>query len=141
MEKYWKHTTAFKKKELGSTEAAVRKHLVKRIWKRKAFLVHEKILPRWDRATAAISAYEASTGKPYRFHTTYSFAWRKVRGGVSMSNHAFGIAFDFNPGQNPMKLGKVKTDIPKYFRDAFKAEGFRWGGDYKVRKDAMHFEA
>jgi hypothetical protein len=31
--------------------------------------------------------------------------------------------------------------MPRFAVDAFKAQGFKWGGDYKGRKDWMHFEA
>lgn len=141
MTKYWAMSTAKRKKLLGSTEAEVRKHLVKRVWKGKTFLIHSAALKRFDNAVAAIALYEKKYKKNYVLHVAYSFCWRRIAGSLAMSNHAFGIAFDINPAQNPMRFGKLKTDIPSYIVRAFEDQGFRWGGRYTVRKDAMHFEA
>lgn len=68
-----------------------------------------------------------------------SFNYRLIRGSSSISNHSFAIAIDIMPTGN--ELGKVKGAMPKFAVDAFKAQGFKWGGDYKGRKDWMHFEA
>ncbi len=35
----------------------------------------------------------------------------------------------------------MKGTLSTLVIDAFKKQGFRWGGDYKGRKDPMHFEA
>jgi hypothetical protein len=64
---------------------------------------------------------------------------RKVRGSkTKWSNHAYGAAIDINAEQNGFN---VAGNIPRPMIAAFKSEGFRWGGDYKGRKDPMHFEA
>lgn len=68
-----------------------------------------------------------------------SFNYRLIRGSSNMSNHSFAIAIDLMPSGN--KLGAKKGTMPKFVVDAFKAQGFKWGGDYKGRKDWMHFEA
>lgn len=68
-----------------------------------------------------------------------SFNYRLIRGRNTISNHSFGIAIDIMPTGN--ELGKVKGLMPQFAVDAFKAQGFKWGGDYKGRKDWMHFEA
>lgn len=68
-----------------------------------------------------------------------SFNYRLIRGSSNISNHSFAIAIDIMPTGN--ELGKVKGAMPKFAIDAFKAQGFKWGGDYKGRKDWMHFEA
>jgi len=68
-----------------------------------------------------------------------SFAYRLIRGSSALSNHSFAIAIDIAPSGNP--LGAVKGKMPRFAVDAFKAQGFRWGGDYRGRKDWMHFEA
>ena len=67
-----------------------------------------------------------------------SFNYRLIRGSSNLSNHAFGIAIDIAPSGNP--LGAKTGTMPKFAVDAFKAQGARWGGDYKGRKDLMHFE-
>lgn len=64
---------------------------------------------------------------------------RKVRGSATKwSNHAFGAAIDLDAKDNG--LGQ-KGDMPHWVVNAFKRQGFRWGGDYRGRKDPMHFEA
>jgi len=68
-----------------------------------------------------------------------TFAYRLIRGSASnLSNHAFAIAIDLAPAQNP--LGRTKGKMPQFAIDAFKRQGARWGGDYRGRKDPMHFE-
>lgn len=68
-----------------------------------------------------------------------SFNYRLIRGSSNLSNHSFGIAIDIMPTGN--ELGKTSGAMPKFAIEAFKAQGFKWGGDYKGRKDWMHFEA
>ena len=67
------------------------------------------------------------------------YNYRPVRGGGHLSMHAYGAAVDFDAAHNP--LGATHWKMPKEVIDIFKAEGWRWGGDYTGRKDAMHFEA
>lgn len=71
--------------------------------------------------------------------TAGTFNPRKIRGSkTKWSNHAYGAAIDINAEQNAFN---VAGNIPPVMIAAFKSEGFRWGGDYKGRKDPMHFEA
>lgn len=67
-----------------------------------------------------------------------SFNYRLIRGSNALSNHAFAIAIDISPEGNA--LGVRKGTMPRFVVDAFKKQGARWGGDYKGRKDWMHFE-
>lgn len=63
---------------------------------------------------------------------------RKVRGSqTKWSNHAFGAAIDLDAKDNG--LG-TNGDMPDWVVQAFKRQGARWGGDYRGRKDPMHFE-
>lgn len=55
------------------------------------------------------------------------------------SNHSWGLAVDINSRANPLG-SPLRTDMPRWMTDLWKSFGFRWGGDYKGRKDAMHFE-
>jgi hypothetical protein len=68
-----------------------------------------------------------------------SFNYRLIRGRSELSNHSFAIAIDIAPTGN--ELGKKVGKMPAFAVKAFKDQGFRWGGDYKGRKDWMHFEA
>lgn len=68
-----------------------------------------------------------------------TFNYRLIRGSRNLSNHSFAIAIDIAPTGNA--LGVTKGKMPRFAVDAFKAQGFKWGGDYKGRKDWMHFEA
>ncbi len=73
-----------------------------------------------------------------------SFVPRLVRGTTStLSNHAFGTAFDINVafnfmGSMPALVGKKGSvrELVKIAND----NGFWWGGHFNKRKDGMHFE-
>ncbi len=64
---------------------------------------------------------------------------RPIRGSTNISNHAYAAAIDIDPEHNPLgaKLGKMSPIVIT----AFKNQEWLWGGDYKGRKDWMHFEA
>jgi peptidoglycan hydrolase-like protein with peptidoglycan-binding domain len=73
-----------------------------------------------------------------------SFVPRFVRGSrTTLSNHAFGSAFDINERYNKLghrpalvgERGSVRELVP-IANDC----GFWWGGHYDDRKDGMHFE-
>jgi D-alanyl-D-alanine carboxypeptidase len=88
---------------------------------------------------------------------TGSFECRPSTGGTSWSQHAYGLAIDVNPFQNPYVKGDLvlpelasaylerddvrpgmierRDDVVK----AFKAIGWGWGGDWNSLKDWMHF--
>ncbi|MEV4620632.1 M15 family metallopeptidase [Asanoa sp. NPDC049573] len=92
-------------------------------------------------------------------NTTEAFACRPVRGQTSWSQHAYGLAVDVNPFQNPYKKGKVVLpELATAYLDrgkawpgivkpkgpvvrAFASIGWQWGGDYQSLKDYMHFSA
>jgi hypothetical protein len=65
-----------------------------------------------------------------------------VRGTTDkLSNHSSGTAIDLNATQHA--LGKVGTfDAAKVpmIKALAKKYGLTWGGDYRGRKDEMHFE-
>lgn len=68
------------------------------------------------------------------------FNIRLVRGSaVAISCHSYGLALDLNAAQNylGMMAGGFYDDpaLVKCFTD----QGFDWGGDFKTRKDPMHF--
>lgn len=75
------------------------------------------------------------------FGGTYNY--RTIRGSNHISNHAYGAAIDLAPNHNELGADWVdgKGMMPLTAIKCFKAEGWRWGGDYHSRKDCMHFEA
>ena len=84
---------------------------------------------------AAMKAYEV----PYRVYRIESFNCRKTTSGKSWSAHAWAVAVDINPEENPFTSGALRTDMPPEFVRCFKSEGFGWGGEWRSVKDAMHF--
>ena len=72
---------------------------------------------------------------------------RKIAGSDSWSRHAPGIAWDFNWHKHEMgKQGTFTAAQVVEIRKLLKKWSYkgmtllRWGGDYKGRKDEMHFE-
>src|SRR6185312_13762636 len=63
---------------------------------------------------------------------------RNMRGGSQRSEHAYGLAIDINPAQNP--FGSSKTDMPKDIHALAAKYGLIWGGDWKSKPDPMHFQ-
>jgi len=62
---------------------------------------------------------------------------RSVRGRNSKSLHAWAMAVDLNASVE--KLGQAGTQWSGRFVAIMKAAGLFWGGDWKGRKDSMHF--
>lgn len=73
----------------------------------------------------------------------WGYAYRAVRAGDSLSNHASGTAIDLNAMRHPLgKVGTFTTTQVAALRQILARYGgvVRWGGDYSGRKDEMHFE-
>ena len=67
------------------------------------------------------------------------FNIRAIAGSGNYSNHSWACAVDISPTTNGFNTGHgTQSSI---VIDAFKAQGFLWGGDYHGRTDPMHFEA
>ena len=62
---------------------------------------------------------------------------RRIAGSNNWSNHSWACAIDLSPGTNGFNM---KGTLSSIVIDAFKRQGARWGGDYRGRKDPMHFE-
>lgn len=61
---------------------------------------------------------------------------RFIAGSTTLSNHAFGLAFDINvPGNQRGTVGEIDRGVVAIF----KSWGFTWGGDWHYT-DPMHFE-
>lgn len=90
-------------------------------------------------------------------NNTSCFNYRTIRGTDRLSKHAFGMAVDINPLQNPHvrngriapPSGEVYIDRNQHFAHKidksdlvyllFKSYGFIWGGNWQS-KDYQHFE-
>jgi len=87
---------------------------------------------------------------------TSGYNCRRVAGSKTLSQHAYGLAIDVNPVQNPMirgtyidpALGNGFLARAPYRRGmmhaagavrAFTSNGFHWGGRWNSLKDYMHF--
>ncbi len=74
-----------------------------------------------------------------------SYDYRTVRGSTTViSNHASGTAVDINQDKHPLGAVAGADGIPVAMREAIRVKaaslGLRWGGFFRGRKDAMHFE-
>ena len=72
----------------------------------------------------------------------WGYAYRDVRGSTTtLSNHSSGTAIDLNATQHPLgKVGTFPIEKVPMIRALAKKYGLIWGGDYRNRKDEMHFE-
>ena len=72
----------------------------------------------------------------------WGYAFRMTRGSEKvLSNHSSGTAVDLNATKHP--LGKSNTftkDQTNTIQLLLVKYGLAWGGNYKKRKDEMHFE-
>jgi hypothetical protein len=72
----------------------------------------------------------------------WGYCYREIRGSTtSLSNHSSGTAIDLNATQHPLgKAGTFPAEKVPMIRALAKKYGLLWGGDYRNRKDEMHFE-
>ncbi|MDE2105530.1 MAG: M15 family metallopeptidase [Patescibacteria group bacterium] len=107
-------------------------------------LVHKLIVPAltatfneiWDKCNHDQDAVDKTGASDFGG----CFNIRNIAGSNNWSNHSWACAIDLWPsrnGFNEPNPGFHSTDIVV---QAFKRQGARWGGDYKGRKDNMHFE-
>jgi hypothetical protein len=68
----------------------------------------------------------------------WGYGCRAIRGTSVPSNHSWGLAVDLNAPVNP--LGAISWEMPAWVGPLWNEYGWRWGGNYSGRKDAMHFE-
>ena len=72
-----------------------------------------------------------------------AFTPRFIGGTRTLSNHAFGAAFDINEawnGQPRTPTGYGRTGSVRELVPIANDLGFYWGGHYRSRPDGMHFE-
>lgn len=83
--------------------------------------------------------------EPIRKDWSWGYNYRVVRAGVSLSNHAAGMAVDFNAPRHPLGTSPYanfsEAQVSKIVAKMKSWGGVvRWGGTYSGRKDPMHFE-
>ena len=72
----------------------------------------------------------------------WGYCYRMVRGTTDkLSNHSSGTALDLNASKHPLgKAGTFPLEKVPMIQALAKKYGLAWGGDYRGRKDEMHFE-
>lgn len=72
----------------------------------------------------------------------WAYAYRMVRGSTDrLSCHSSGTAIDLNATKHPLaKIGTFPAEKVPMIRALAKKYGLTWGGDFRNRKDEMHFE-
>jgi peptidoglycan LD-endopeptidase CwlK len=132
-------------------QLVIDKRLVDDIQKIFAVMLEEKFP---IHSLIPISRFQWSDDESMLRNNTSAFNYRKVKGKVTLSNHAFGQAIDINPLQNPYVSGKyISPKGAKYDQtqagtltnhsrvvQTFLQLGWTWGGHWKSLKDYQHFE-
>jgi hypothetical protein len=72
----------------------------------------------------------------------WGYCYREIRGSsTNLSNHSSGTAIDLNATKHPLgKMGTFPNEKVPMIRALAKKYGLIWGGDFRSRKDEMHFE-
>jgi hypothetical protein len=103
-----------------------------------------------------IDAYGGDDDASMADDNTSAFNCREVTGGAGWSQHAYGLAIDINPLENPYVRGdEVLPPAGQEYLDrddvrpgmiiegddvvrAFTFRGFEWGGNFRTLKDYQH---
>ncbi|MCH4890922.1 M15 family metallopeptidase [Acidaminobacter sp. JC074] len=105
-----------------------------------------------------VDEYQADDNLSMIDNNSSAFNFRYIAGSKKLSNHAFGMAIDINPLQNPYvssssvqplegeryadrsldEKGMIQIGDACY--EAFTSRGWTWGGEWKSIKDYQHFE-
>jgi hypothetical protein len=72
----------------------------------------------------------------------WGYCYREIReSSTNLSNHSSGTAIDLNSTKHPLgKVGTFPNEKVPMIRALAKKYGCIWGGDFRSRKDEMHFE-
>jgi hypothetical protein len=107
-----------------------------------------------------VNRYDGDDDASMADNNTSSFNDRPVSGGTSLSMHAYGLAIDLNPVQNPFLEGigasrrispdggktyldraELRPGMAEQVIDVFADNGFLiWGGDWHNPVDYQHFQ-
>lgn len=106
-----------------------------------------------------VDHFGASDSRSMRANNTSAFNCRYVAGTTTWSQHSYGRAIDVNPVQNPYvddgvadppggqpwvdrSHGGPGMALPhNVLREAFRAQGWGWGGTWTSAQDYQHFSA
>jgi hypothetical protein len=100
----------------------------------KTFRVNKWAAPAFSGFLAALEA----TGYVINQQESGGYNLRNIRGSSRLSQHAFGTAIDINAEENPM--GGTTSNLPADISAIAARFGLNWGGNWRTRKDPMHFE-
>jgi hypothetical protein len=91
---------------------------------------------------ALINEVEDNLGRPINSAAgNWGFCYRNIRGGNSLSAHAYGLAIDLESSVNPMTKNKGASHTMPGNSAAIAAKyGFEWGGAWNNTVDFMHFQ-
>lgn len=105
-----------------------------------------------------IDTYNGDDEASMAANNSHAFNFRTIAGSNYLSNHAYGLAIDINPLNNPyIKNNFITPEGSDTFLDrsnyqqgmilkddicyeAFVSRGWQWGGDWVSLKDYQHFE-
>jgi len=111
------------------------------------------------RQMRVVDVFGGSDERSMRADNTSAFNCRQIPGTTAWSEHAYGLAVDINPSQNPEVAGGAvdppaaaawadrTRHSPAIIRHgdavwrAFIAVDWQWGGDWATAKDYQHFSA
>ncbi|TDC44597.1 M15 family peptidase [Actinomadura sp. KC345] len=107
-----------------------------------------------------VDKYRGSDFQSIEANNTSAFNCRQATGSNSFSQHAYGLAVDINPCQNPYVYadGRIAHEDCTKFKnrdrkapgmihagdkvvDAFDSIGWGWGGEWSGAKDYQHFSS
>jgi hypothetical protein len=79
--------------------------------------------------------------EPLHAGQCFGYNYRTIKGSTTWSNHAGGVAIDLNSLLHPWgAVGTFPDATVPVIRSLAARYGLRWGGDYRGKKDEMHFE-
>lgn len=117
--------------------SACRVPLRRIIWCDATLVVHEGAVASLGRIEARWRARGGHGAYRIRREDTGAYNCRRTTSGNSMSKHSWGCAVDINWRTNPYG-SRLVTDMPGWFVQLFRDEGWGWGGAWSGAKDAMH---
>lgn len=105
-----------------------------------------------------VDDFNADDEASMQANNTSCFNYRTVARSKTLSRHAYGVAIDINPLENPCVKGLFiqpstandyvdrnknfphKIDEDDFCKKVFTSFGFKWGGNWRSVKDYQHFE-